>query len=159
MKKIIVFASVIVVIFAAIAIITNMQNASKTEGNIYGKDKLKQSTIELLDDENYQNQIVPEELQAQIDSGEPTTVYFFSPECSHCLETTPILAPLAEEMGVDMLQLNLIEFPETGGTYGIYQTPTLVYFEDGEFVDGIEGAAAESHYEDFFNRYVLDRES
>ena len=159
MKKIILFSTVIIVIFAAIAIITNKQNASKTEGNIYGKDKLTQATIDLLDDDNYQNQIVPEDLKARIDSGEPTTVYFFSPTCIHCIQTTPILAPLAEEMDVDMVQLNLDEFPDTGGTYGIQTTPTLVYFENGEFVDGIGGAAAENDYEDFFNRTVLDRES
>ncbi len=159
MKKIILFSTVIIVIFAAIAIITNKQNDSKTEGNPYGKDKLEQATIDLLDDDNYQNQIVPEDLQARIESGEPATVYFFSPTCPHCIRTTPILAPLAEEMDVDMVQLNLDEFPETGGTYGIYETPTLVYFEDGEFVDGIAGAAAENDYEDFFNRTVLDSEN
>lgn len=154
MKKILIFAAVIVVIFGAIAIITNMQNESKTEGNPYGKEDLRSSTIELMDDPNYQNQITPDDLQAEIESGEPTTVYFFSPECQHCRKTTPMLAPLAEEMDVDMVQLNLLEFDDQWDKYGIQSTPTLVHFEDGKAVDGIVGAASESDYEDFFNRNV-----
>ncbi|MDZ5713122.1 thioredoxin family protein [Jeotgalibacillus haloalkalitolerans] len=154
MKKILIFGGVIVLIFAAIALITNMQNASKTEDNPYGKDDLDQSTIDLLDDENYQNQIVPEDLEERISSGEPTTVYFFSPECQYCLETTPMLAPLAEEMDVDMVQHNLIEFQDSWNKYGIQSTPTLIHYEDGEAVDGIVGAATEEDYRAFFERNV-----
>ncbi|MBM7580856.1 thioredoxin family protein [Jeotgalibacillus terrae] len=154
MKKILLFGGVIVLIFAAIALITNMQNESKVEGNPYGKEELAQSTIDLLDNENYQNQIVPDELEERISSGEPTTVYFFSPECQYCLETTPMLAPLAEEMGVDMVQMNLIEFQDQWNKYGIQSTPTLIHFEDGEPVDGIVGAAPEEDYREFFERNV-----
>ncbi|PPA72449.1 thioredoxin family protein [Jeotgalibacillus proteolyticus] len=155
MKKILIFGGIIVLIFAAIAIVTNMQNASKVEDNPYGKEDLRQSTIDLLDNPNYANQVTPDELDERIASGEPTTVYFFSPECEHCLRTTPMLAPLAEDMDVDMVQLNLIEFNEWA-KYNIQSTPTLVHFEDGQAVDGIVGAASESDYEDFFNRNVLN---
>ncbi|MFB1081484.1 thioredoxin family protein [Jeotgalibacillus sp. JSM ZJ347] len=154
MKKILIFGGVIVLIFAAIALITNMQNSSAIEGNPYGKDDLAQSTIDLLDNENYQNQIVPEDLEERISSGEPTTVYFFSPECQYCLETTPMLAPLAEEMNVDMVQHNLIEFQDSWNQYGIQSTPTLIHYEDGEPVDGIVGAATEEDYRSFFERNV-----
>ncbi|KIL46825.1 thioredoxin family protein [Jeotgalibacillus campisalis] len=154
MKKVLIFGAIIVVIFASIAIITNMQNASKTEDNPYGKEDLEQSTIDLLDDPNYANQILPNELDERISSGEPTTVYFFSPECQYCLETTPKLAPLAEDMDVDMVQMNLIEFKDQWNKYSIQSTPTLIHFEDGEAVDGIVGAASESEYEEFFARNV-----
>ncbi|WP_227395856.1 thioredoxin family protein [Jeotgalibacillus aurantiacus] len=154
MKKILIFGGIIVLIFAAIVIITNMQNASKLENNPYGTDDLDQATIDILDDENYQNQILPDELDEQISSGEPTTVYFFSPTCQFCIETTPMLAPLAEEMDVDMVQLNLLEFSEEGAKYGIQSTPTLIHFEDGQPVDGIVGAASEEEYRSFFERNV-----
>ncbi|TFD97719.1 thioredoxin family protein [Jeotgalibacillus salarius] len=154
MKKILIFGGVIVIIFAAIALVTNMQNESKTEDNPYGKDDLAQSTIDLLGNDNYENQIQPDELEERISSGESTTVYFFSPECQFCLETTPMLAPLAEEMDVDMVQLNLIEFPEEWNKYGIQSTPTLIHYEDGEPVDGIVGAATEEDYREFFERNV-----
>ncbi|TDL35435.1 thioredoxin [Jeotgalibacillus sp. S-D1] len=153
MKKILIFAAVIVVIFGAIAIITNMQNESKTEGNPYGKEDLHPSTVELLDDPNYENQILPDDLEAKIESGEPTTVYFFAPDCQHCLKTTPMLSPLAEDMDVDMVKMNLREF-DVWDQYNIQSTPTLVHFEDGKAVDGIVGSASESDYEDFFNRNV-----
>ncbi|AJD90610.1 thioredoxin [Jeotgalibacillus malaysiensis] len=154
MKKVLIFGGVIVLIFAAIVLITNMQNSTATEGNPYGKDDLNQATIDLLDDENYQNQIVPEDLEERISSGEPTTVYFFSPTCQYCQQTTPILAPLAEEMNVDLLQHNLLEFDNSWNEYGIQSTPTLVHYEDGEAVDGIVGAATEEDYRAFFERNV-----
>ncbi|MDG5473365.1 thioredoxin family protein [Jeotgalibacillus sp. ET6] len=156
MKKVLIFGAIIIVIFASIFIITNIQNASKTEDNPYGKEDLRQSTIDLLDNPNYANQILPDELDERISSGEPTTVYFFSPECQYCLETTPMLAPLAEEMDVDMVQMNLIEFRDQFNKYSIQSTPTLVHFEDGQAVDGIVGAASESEYEEFFERNVVN---
>jgi hypothetical protein len=41
--------------FGLIIFLTNQSNSSKLEGNPYGTDNLNQSTIDQLDDENYQN--------------------------------------------------------------------------------------------------------
>jgi len=133
-----------------------MQNESQTEGNPYGKEELDPATVDLLDDPNYDNQITPDNLDAQISSGEPTTVYFFSPTCQYCLQTTPILVPLADDMDVELIQLNVLEFESEWNKYGIQSTPTLIHFEDGEAVDGIVGAATETDYADFFERNTGD---
>lgn len=155
MKKILLFGGILVAIFVAIAVITTMQQSSQLENNPYGTDDLEGATIDLLDDENYQNQIVPEDLEEQIASGEPTTVYFFSPTCVYCQQVTPMLSPLAEDMDVDMVKFNLLEFEEGFAQYAIEATPTLVYYENGEEVQRIVGAAQQADYESFFNQYVL----
>lgn len=120
-KKMIIFGSVIVVLFAALIFVTSYQNNQQVTdaGNPYGQSDLHQATIDQLDDPHYQNQVQPDELSETIESGEPTTVYFYDPTCPHCQETTPRLVPLTDELGVDLKKHNLLEFQESWNTYGI----------------------------------------
>ncbi|WP_100011417.1 thioredoxin family protein [Lentibacillus sediminis] len=156
-KKMIIFGSVIVVLFAALIFVTSYQNNQQVADadNPYGTSDLEQATIDQLDDPNYQNQILPDELNETIESGEPTTVYFYSPTCVYCQQTTPDLVPLTEELGVDMVKLNLLEFAQTGTAYGIESTPTVVHYEDGEEVARITGAHPMENFQAFFEQYVL----
>ncbi len=146
----IIFLVVIVGLFGAIAIITNIQNSQKAEGNMFKKDNLDPSTVELLDDPNYQNVILPEELEEKLSNKEDATVYFYSSDCIHCKRTTPVLAPLAEEMDVNMVQYNLKEFEQGWNQYGIEATPTLVHFEDGKESSRIVGEQPEEEFKRFF---------
>ncbi|KGR79939.1 thioredoxin family protein [Ureibacillus manganicus] len=139
MKKLGIIGAVIVVLFAAVIILTNISNSSKLENNPYGTDNLRQSTIDLLDNENYQNIIQPEELQEKIASGEPVVAYLFSPECVHCMNFTPNLMPAAKEVGVHIDQLNILEYQAGWAEYGITSTPTLIFFNEGKEVQRIEG--------------------
>ena len=118
-----------------------MSNNSKLEDNPYGTDNLKQSTIDLLDDENYQNIILPDALEEKIASGEGVVGYFFSPECSHCQNYTP--------------KLNVLEFENAWNTYNIEATPTMIYFENGQEVNRLVGDATEEVTRQFFNDVVL----
>ncbi|BCB02841.1 thioredoxin family protein [Bacillus sp. KH172YL63] len=154
MKKIIIFLVVIVGLFAAIGIITSMQNKQKAEGNMFQKSSLKPATVELLDDPNYQNVILPEELEEKLSNKEDVTVYFYSSDCIHCKRTTPVLAPLADEMGVDMVQYNLLEFEQGWEQYGIEATPTLVHYENGKEVERIVGEHPEEDFKAFFEENV-----
>ena len=154
MKKIILFLVAIVGLFAAIAIITNVQNNQKAEGNMFKKENLKPATVELLDDPNYQNVILPEELEDKLKNKEDVTVYFYKSDCIHCKRTTPTLAPLAEDMGVDMVQYNLLEFEQGWNQYGIEATPTLVHYEDGKEVARIVGEHSEEEFKGFFEENV-----
>ncbi|MCP3033247.1 thioredoxin family protein [Halobacillus sp. A1] len=153
-KKMIIFGTVLVVLLVVLAFVVNYQNSQKTEENPYGKDDLEQSTIDQLDDPDYQNQIVPDELEEEISSGEPVTVYFYDPECVHCQNTTPVLVPLAQDMNVDMKKMNLREFGTEGTKYQIQSTPTLVHFEDGEEQARIVGENPEGEFESFFEDEV-----
>src|SRR5690625_1395049 len=149
---------VIIVLFVALYVAVDYQNKQTIEhaGNPYGKDQLKQETIDQLDDPLYQNQIIPEDLDKKLANKEDVFVYFYSPVCIYCLETTPILVPLAEELDIDVKKLNLYEFAEQKNTYHIEGTPTLVYYENGEEVDRVNGAQTEEMFRAFFEEYVLD---
>lgn len=152
MKKVVIFLAIIVVLFAAVGILTKMQNEEKVaENNIYKKDKLHPETVDQLEDPNYQNIILPEDLKAKLDNKEDATVYFFSPTCSHCQRTTPIVAPLSKEMGVDLVQYNLLEFDQGWDDYGVNETPTIVQYKDGKEVERIVGYQDKEVFEEWFN--------
>ncbi|AQQ52528.1 thioredoxin family protein [Planococcus lenghuensis] len=156
MKKLLIIGAVVVAIFVLLIFLNNAANEEKLAGNPYGTDDLKQETIDQLDDENYQNIILPDELDEKIASGEPTTVYYFSPTCPHCQETTPILMPVAEEMDVEVDQYNLWEFEQGWDEYAIQGTPTLVHYENGEEVARWEGSQPEGNIRRFFDEIVLN---
>lgn len=155
MKKLVIIGGVVVALFALIIVLSNMSNDSKLANNPYDTEDLEQSTIDLLPDENYQSIALPDEVDEQVQSGEPTTVYFFSPECSYCIATTPILMPVAADMDVDVLQYNLLEYEQGWQDYRIEATPTLVYFEDGKEVARWVGSQPKENIEQFFNEVVL----
>ena len=155
MKKLAIVGAVIVLLFAGIIVLTNMKNSDKLKDNPYGTDDLKQSTIDLLNDENYQNIILPDALADKIASGEGVVGYFFSPECAHCKNYTPKMMPIAEELEIQVDQLNILEYEFAKGTYNITATPTMIYFENGEEVARLEGDAPDETTRQFFNDVVL----
>ncbi|MDM5335074.1 thioredoxin family protein [Ureibacillus composti] len=155
MKKLGIIGGVVVVLFIVIILLTNLSNKDKLENNPYGTDNLRQSTIDLLDDENYQNIILPDALEEKIASGEPVTAYLFSPECPHCKNMTPKLMPIADEMGVEIDQLNILEYQAGWDDYNVEATPTLIHFKDGKEVNRLVGDAPEETIRQFFNEVVL----
>lgn len=154
MKKMLLIGGVVLAIFALIIVLTQMSNKEKLADNPYDKENLDQATIDQLDDENYQNIVLPDELEEKIASGEPTTVYFFSPTCPHCQATTPVLMPVAEDMDVDVQQYNLLEYDQGWTDYAIEATPTLVHYENGEEVSRWVGAQPKENIEEFFREVV-----
>ena len=155
MKKLAIVGAVIVLLFAGIIVLTNMKNSDKLKDNPYDTDDLKQSTIDLLDDKNYQNIILPDALADKIASGEGVVGYFFSPECSHCKNYTPKMMPIAKELDIQVDQLNVLEYENSWGTYAITATPTMIYFENGQEVARLEGDAPDETTRQFFNDVVL----
>ncbi|EFV78770.1 MULTISPECIES: thioredoxin family protein [Cytobacillus] len=152
MKKVIIFLAIIIALFAAVGILTKMQNEEKVSGNNpYEKDSLHPETVKQLEDPNYQNLILPEELDKKLNENEDVTVYFYSPTCPHCQRTTPIVSPLTEDMGIDLVQFNLLEFEDGWDNYGIKETPTIVQFKDGKEVNRITGYQEKEVFEQWFN--------
>ncbi|CAM3645610.1 thioredoxin family protein [Mesobacillus zeae] len=151
MKKMIIFLVIVVGVLAALFFLTKMQNEEKSKDNPYQKTSLRQETVDQLDDPNYQNIIVPGKLDKKIEKGEDVTVYFYSPTCSHCQETTPVVAPLAKEMKVDLLQFNLLEFEDGWNKYGIQETPTIVQYKDGKETNRLIGYQAKATFREWFN--------
>ncbi len=156
MKKVLFFGGIVVVLFIALALVTNIQQTQRAEGNPFGKERLNPATVSLMDDPNYQNVILPDELEERISNGEDVTVYFYSSTCQYCKETTPRLAPLADENGIDLVQYNLLEFEDGWNDYKIEATPTVVHFENGVEVGRVVGAATNDEFQQFFNQLVLN---
>jgi len=154
MKKLLIIAGIVLAIFALIVFLTNQSQSGKLANNPYDTDDLNPATIDQLDDENYQNIVLPEELNEQIQSGEPTTVYFYSPTCQFCQETTPVLMPVAEEKEIDVLQYNLLEYEQGWTDYALEATPTLVHYEDGQEIARWVGAQPKENIEQFFEEVV-----
>ncbi|WLR58162.1 thioredoxin family protein [Guptibacillus hwajinpoensis] len=152
MKKAIIFLGIVIVIFGALAFVTNYSNSEKTEGNPYGKSSLDPATIEQLDDPLYQNQILPDELDEALSNEEDAFVYFYSPTCIHCKNTSPVLVPLAEDMGIDLKKYNVLEFEQGWNDYRIESTPTLVRFKDGKEVDRIVGTQTEDTFKQWIEK-------
>jgi thiol-disulfide isomerase/thioredoxin len=155
MKKIIIFLVVIIALFVGMWALTNVQNNAKIgENNPYLKNDLQQATIDQLDDPNYQKLILPNELEKRLSNKEDVTVYFYSSDCPHCKVATPVLMPLAEEMGIDIVQYNLLEFPEGWDQYRIDGTPTLVRYEDGVEINRMDGARKEPVFKQWLEENV-----
>ncbi|WP_394188751.1 thioredoxin family protein [Paenisporosarcina quisquiliarum] len=155
MKKLLIIGGAIAAVFILLIVLTNMSNDKKLAGNPYGTEDLKQETIDQLDDENYQNIILPNDLKAKVESGEPVTAYFFSPTCPHCKAMTPVLMPIVEEMDVDVVQYNVYEFDQGWDDYRLEATPTMIHFEDGQEVSRMVGNQPKENIEAFFNEVVL----
>ena len=157
MKKVLIFLGIIIVLFGSLAFLTNRQNSEKvSEDNPYGKSSLHPETIALLDDENYQNIILPDELDQKLADQGDTTVYFFQSTCEYCKQATPILSPLAEELGIDLVQYNLLEFEQGWDDYAIEGTPTIVQFKDGKEVARISNLRDEAEYRQWFTENSLN---
>lgn len=151
-----IFLGAFVVLLAALALV-NQQSKKQLDAtpNPYGivASKLNPATRELLDDPNYQQIILPDQLKSKIDNKDSFFVYFFASDCVHCRATTPQLMPLVDEEGIKLPQFNLREFESGWTDYNIEFTPTLVYYEKGVEKDRMVGGLSEQNSD---NGYTLD---
>ncbi|MDK8188572.1 thioredoxin family protein [Paenibacillus sp. UMB7766-LJ446] len=153
---ILIFLGVFIVMIAVLVLV-NQQSKKQMDSvqNAYGiaASKLNPATRELLDDPNYQQIILPDDLKAKIDNKDSFFVYFFASDCSHCRATTPQLMPLVGSEGIELPQFNLREFDSGWTDYNIEYTPTLVYYQDGVEKDRMVGGLQENGSD---NGYTLD---
>lgn len=153
-NKMIGIVGAVILLFVALYFVVDYKNKQTIDisGNPYGKDQLRQETIDQLNDPLYQNQITPDRLAEKLANKEDVTVYFYSPTCIYCQRTTPVLVPLAEELGIDVVKLNLLEFEDEWDTYRIEGTPTIIHFKDGEEFTRISGQQDEEGLRNFFSQ-------
>lgn len=156
MKKLLIIGVVIIAFFALIVFLSNKSDEAKLKDNPYGTNNLEKATIDLIGNKNYDNIVLPETLFKKIESGESVTVYYFSPDCGYCMAMTPDMMPIAKEMGVNVLQYNMLEFKEKVGMntkYKIQSWPTLVHYEGGEEVGRMSGQQPKENIRAFFNEF------
>jgi len=152
--------ALVVIIFAGVFIFMSSGSddpESLSESGYYPyTDKepgeLEGSTIDKLDNEDYQHNKTPDEVKETVASGEGEFVYFWSPTCVHCEAATPFLMDAFNSEDQDITQLNVLEYQQAWQDYQIEATPTLIYFEDGEEVDRFTGNPGNSEdYVSFIN--------
>ncbi|MNZ86584.1 Thioredoxin [compost metagenome] len=158
-KMIYVYLGIVVILFGFIFVLNNSGKVNA----LYDKpvSQLNPATRALLDDPNYQNIILPAELDQKVADKEDFFVYLFASDCSHCKNTTPLLMPLVDELNIDLPQFNLREFETYFSKYNVEYTPTLAYFQDGVEIDRLEGGLAPEgtvgytldDYRAFFNKH------
>lgn len=157
MKKLAIYVSIIAVLFAGLFFVNKASVGSKNAKAeaLYGTtaDNLRPSTVKLLDNANYQNIVSADSLAGSVAAEESMFVYFFSPECEHCLAVTPVIYPMSQDMNIDLKQFNILENQQHLGTYNITEWPVLAYFEDGKEVERIVGRDTDSNYRSFFEKY------
>ncbi|CAM3177574.1 thioredoxin family protein [Filibacter tadaridae] len=153
MKKLFIIGGAVIAVFILIIVLSNKSDEAKLKDNPYGTEKLEKSTIGLIGNENYNNIILPDALFKKVESGESVTAYFFSPECHYCMAMTPVMMPIAKEMGVNVLQYNMLEFGQQAAPYGIKSWPTLVHYEDGKEVGRMVGEQPEENIRAFFTEF------
>ena len=159
-NMVLVYIGIIVVLLVGIFAMGKLEK----DNPLYNKptNELNSATRALLNDENYQNIILPEELDQKIVDKEDFVVYMFSASCSYCKQTTPQIMPIVNEIGLDLPQFNLLEFPKYQQKYGVEYTPTLIAFENGVEVERLVGGvvaegsqegATLSDFRTFFEKY------
>lgn len=81
-----------------------------------------------------------------IGSEQPVLVEFSTSRCPACHAVKPALERLAEDYAgrARVVEVNIEEEPALGRFFRIRAVPTLVFFKDGEPVDGVVGAPAAS---------------
>jgi thioredoxin 1 len=72
----------------------------------------------------------------------PVLVEFSTSRCPACHAARPVLENLAEEFDgrARIVEVNVEEEQELGSAFQIRAVPTLAFFKNGEFVDGVMGA-------------------
>jgi thioredoxin 1 len=151
LKKLLIIGGAIVAIFILIVVLSNQSNKEKLKDNPYGTNKLSKATINLIGNEHYDNIVLPKVLSDKITSGESVTAYYFHPECQYCMAMTPVMMPIAKEMGVDVLQYNMMEFPHP---VDVTTWPMLVQYKDGKEVVRMAGERPAEEIRAFFTEFA-----
>lgn len=136
MKKMLIFGGIIIVLFAAIFAVTQMEkkNASTDEKDYYS------------------NKISLEDLNKNIEDKKEQVIYFYQTSCSHCQKVSPIVVPLAKDLNVDMKVIDIENLNAPWDKYDIKGTPTIIHFKDGKEVSRISGEQSKEKFKEWFEQ-------
>ncbi|MEF7659334.1 MULTISPECIES: thioredoxin family protein [Bacillus] len=136
MKKMLIFGGIIIVLFAAIFAVTQMEKKSaSTDEKGY-----------------YSNKISLEDLNKNIEDKKEQTIYFYQTSCVHCQKVSPIVVPLAKDLNVDMKVIDIENLNEPWDKYNIQGTPTIIHFKDGKEVSRISGEQSQEKFKEWFEQ-------
>lgn len=151
-----IFLVIVIGLFAALYFISNSQTHTLADTknslditNVQTATKLTNS--EEVEAGLYTNNITSTELEEKLKNKENVLVYFYKPTCPYCQKTTPIVMPMANQMGLTMYHYNVDAFPEGYESYKLTGVPTLIKFTKGKETHRLVGYYEdEMEYENWF---------
>ena len=85
-------------------------------------------------------EINDEQFNEIIKGDNPVVVDFHAEWCGPCKVLSPILDELDSEVeNVEFVKINVDEYPELSGSYGVMAVPTVIIFQNGEVKDRFAG--------------------
>ena len=92
------------------------------------------SSLEKVTADTFEEKVLGSEL--------PVLVEFSTTTCPACHAARPMLESLAEEFEgrATIAEVNVQEEPELASIFQVRAVPTLAFFKNGEFMDGVLGA-------------------
>ncbi len=105
-------------------------------------------TIINTTDENFEKDVLKNEKAVLTD--------FWAPWCSPCLQLSPILESIAEEMKdqIVIAKHNIDDFPNMPSRYGVRGIPTLLLFKNGELVGTQVGVSTRENLINFIKKNI-----
>ena len=94
--------------------------------------------VVVVTDQTFDEEVIKSDL--------PVLVDLWAPWCGPCRMVGPVVESLAAKYDgkFKFCKLNVDENRQTAASFNVMSIPTLIFFKDGQAVDGVVGAVPES---------------